>query len=128
VFVAVENRSAAPISISRDDFHLVTAGSILGALAPDRVAPQFATVVAEELRFGDLPAGGRRNGFLYFGPVVGWYGYVNFRVTVVNAATHLPLGTTDINLIQMHPPWCPNRPKDLDDWTAWGTVFNTCLP
>jgi hypothetical protein len=126
IFLVIENRRPAAITIAREDFSLVTGQPIFPALAPDAAAGHPVSASADELELGEIPAGETRHGFVYFQRVVGWYKFVDLRMRLADATSAEPFTTAVVRFVQARPDWCRERPPD--DVTTRGAFFDTCLP
>ncbi|MBX3210497.1 MAG: hypothetical protein KF850_00535 [Labilithrix sp.] len=95
VLVRVANGGDVPLDVSRATFELVAGTARFGAIPPDQIAPR-ADLRRRELRSGALEPGKSRSGIVYFEPVVGDWGFVKLRASLVDASSAALVGSVDV--------------------------------
>lgn len=119
VFVRISNGGSVPLRLSPDAFALVAGTRSFRTLAPDALGARRAALPTTT-----LAPGASASGFLYFEPVIGRWGFVDLRTSLVDAASGALLDTIDVPFASGHLERCARteemRPRD------W--LFRTCLP
>ena len=87
MFVRVENGGQRPLELSRASFELVTGTAHFRAIPPEQIGAARADLRRKELATGVLDPGESRSGFVYFEPVIGDWGFVHLRASLVDAST-----------------------------------------
>ncbi len=130
VFVRVENRGDIPLELSRASFELVTGTARFRALPSDQAGGAHADDLRRrELATGVLDPGKSRTGFVYFEPVIGDWGFVHLRVSLVDAGTDALVTTLDVPFSSGHLVGCTLDSADrLQAPSSEDILFHGCLP
>lgn len=129
VFVRVENRGQIPLELSRASFELVTGTAQFRALPSDQVGGAHVDVRRRELRAGVLDPGESRAGFVYFEPVIGKWGFVHLRASMVDAETDALVATLDVPFSSGYLVGCTLDSADRRQApSSEDILFRGCLP
>ena len=130
MFVRVENRGEIPLALSRESFELVTGTAHFRALPSDQVrGAQDANLRRRELATGVLDPGESRAGFVYFEPVIGDWGFVHLRASLVDAEANALVATLDVPFSSGHLVGCTLDSADRRQApSSEDILFRGCLP
>ncbi|MBX3258218.1 MAG: hypothetical protein KIS78_20655 [Labilithrix sp.] len=129
VLVRVANGGDVPLDVSRASFELVAGTARFGSIPPDRFAGARPDLHRRELRSGALEPGESREGVVYFEPVVGDWGFVNLRASLVDASSAALLGTIDVPFSSGREVRCTLDDADRrEPPSPEAFLFRGCLP
>lgn len=130
VFVRVENHGKIPLELSRASFELVTGTAQFRALPSDQVGgAHAANLRRRELRAGVLDPGESRAGFVYFEPVIGDWGFVHLRASLVDAEADALVATLDVPFSSGRLVGCTLESADRGQApSSEDILFRGCLP
>ncbi|MBX3206296.1 MAG: hypothetical protein KF764_14585 [Labilithrix sp.] len=129
LFVRVTNGGRVPLGVSRAGFELVTGTARFRSVPPDAIAGARADLRRRELRTGTLEPGESQAGFVYFEPVLGDWGFVHLRASLVDASTEALLGSLDVPFSSGRLVRCTLDEADRRESPApEDFLFRGCLP
>jgi hypothetical protein len=130
VHVRIENAGKVPLRVSRDDFQLVSGTAEFRPLPPDQIGgTPRADLWQRELRPGTLEPGHWREGFVYFEPVIGDWGFIHLRTMLVAASSQALLDSVDVPFSSGRTFKCTLAEADRQEPRSGENIlFHGCLP